>query len=104
VDAGLAVITLPPQGSGHQPWQAVKRWTSSPSGNLNEQIITQRAAKLPVSKQKTNMILYDRHVGLLILRGTGVSTPARERVSESLDIRPHLTKLDMMLPVKEYHR
>ena len=70
MDAGLAVITLPPQGSGHQPWQAVKRWTSSPSGNLNEQIITQRAAKLPVSKQKTNMILYDRHVGLLILRGT----------------------------------
>jgi hypothetical protein len=63
VDAGLAVITPPPQGSGHQPWQAVKRWTSSPCGDLNEQIITQRAVRLLVPKQKTNTILSDMSDG-----------------------------------------
>jgi hypothetical protein len=96
VDAGLAVITPPPRGSGHQPWQAVKRWTSSPCGDLNEQIITQRAAWLPVSKQKTNIILSDTHWSVIARR--------EKDFSESLDIRPHLNTLDVMLPVKEYHR
>ena len=48
MDAGLAVITPPPQGSGHQPWQAVKRRTSSPCSDFDEQMITQRAGGLPL--------------------------------------------------------
>jgi hypothetical protein len=48
VDASLAVITPPPQGSGHQPWQAVKRRTSSPCSDFDEQMITQRAGGLPL--------------------------------------------------------
>jgi hypothetical protein len=34
---------------------------------------------------------------LLVARGTGVSTPARERLSESLDIAPHLNTLSVVV-------
>jgi hypothetical protein len=104
VDAGLAVITPPPQGSGHQPWQAVKRWTSSPCGDFEP------ANNNPKSGQVASVKTESEHDSLgharLARRPRHWSVIARreKEFSESLDIRPHLNKLDVMLPVKEYHR
>jgi hypothetical protein len=69
----------------------------------------ERANDNPKSGQVTSVKTEDEHdsfwhVGWLVARGIGVSSLGEREFSESLDIRPHLNKLDTMLPVKEYHR